>query len=133
MLELSYAQLGQFPLAITAATADAQVLAQRILGQLAPAGHGVTAGLALPLQFGPVFGIEPRLSSLYYQSKQVVGIATGDYRKDLRGVGIDAGLSATFRIAAPLYVGVGTDCFHLTQACNVLLYSAQIEYRFGRL
>jgi hypothetical protein len=132
MLELSYAQLGQFPLSIKTRSPDVGALAQRILGQLAPAGHGVTAGFALPLQFGSVFGIEPRLSALYYQSKQVVAVAAADYRNDLRGTGIDAGFSTTFRVAAPLYLGVGVDCFHMTQACNVLLYTAQIEYRFGR-
>jgi hypothetical protein len=132
MLELSYVQLGQFPLSIKATSADVAALAQRILGQLAPAGHGVTAGFALPLQFGSLFGIESRLSALYYQSKQVVEGGTADYRNDLRGMGLDAGLSTTFRVAAPLYVGVGADCLHMTQACNVLLYTAQIEYRFGQ-
>jgi hypothetical protein len=132
MLELSYAQLGQFPLSTKTTSADPGALAQRILGQLAPAGHGVTAGFALPIQFGSVFGIEPRLSALYYQSKQVVSFATADYRNDQRGFGLDAGFSTTFRIAAPLYVGVGLDCFHMTQACNVMTYTAQIEYRFMR-
>jgi hypothetical protein len=132
MLELSYAQLGQFPLSIKTTSADAGALAQRILGQLAPAGHGVTVGFALPLQFGSLFGIQPRLSALYYQSKQVVSVAAADYRNDLRGMGLDAGFSTTFRVAAPLYVGAGVDCFHMTQACNVLIYTAQIEYRFGR-
>jgi hypothetical protein len=131
MLELSYVQLGQFPLSVKTTSADVGGLAQRILGQLAPAGHGATAGFALPLQFGSLFGIEPRLSALYYQSKQVVEGGIADYRNDLRGVGLDAGLSTTFRVAAPLYVGVGADCLHMTQACNVLLYTAQIEYRFG--
>src|SRR3984885_12728647 len=131
MLELSYVQLGQFPLSVKTTSADVGGLAQRILGQLAPAGHGATAGFALPLQFGSLFGIEHRLSALYYQSKQVVEGGIADYRNDLRGVGLDAGLSTTFRVAAPLYVGVGADCLHMTQACNVLLYTAQIEYRFG--
>jgi hypothetical protein len=78
MLELSYVQLGQFPSSIKTTSADVAALAQRILGQLAPAGHGVTAGFALPLEFGSLFGIEPRPSALYYQSKQVVegGTAT---------------------------------------------------------
>jgi hypothetical protein len=133
MLELSYVQLGQFPSSIKTTSADVAALAQRILGQLAPAGHGVTAGFALPLEFGSLFGIEPRLSALYYQSKQVVEGGTADYRNDLRGMGLDAGLSTTFRVAAPLYVGVGADCLHMTQACNVLLYTAQIEYRFGHV
>lgn len=132
MLELGYAQLGQFPLSTKTISADAGPLAQRILGQLAPAGHGVTAGFALPLQFGSVVGIEPRLSALYYQSKQVVSLATEVYRNDLRGVGVDAGLSTTFRVTAPLYVGVGVDCFHMTQACNVMTYTAQVEFRFGQ-
>jgi hypothetical protein len=132
MLEVSYAQLGQFPLSIKTTSADVGALAQRILGQLAPAGHGVTAGFALPMQFGSMFGIEPRLSALYYQSKQVVAAATADYRNDLRGMGVDAGFSTTFRVAAPLYFGIGVDCFHMTQACNALIYSAQLEYRFGQ-
>jgi hypothetical protein len=132
MLELSYAQLGQFPLSTKTTSADNAALAQRILGQLAPAGHGVTAGFALPLQFGSVFGIEPRLSALYYQSKQVVALGTTEYRNDLRGVGLDAEFSATFHIAAPFYAGVGLDCFHMTQSCNVLVYTAQLEYRFGK-
>jgi hypothetical protein len=131
MLELSYAQLGRFPLSTQTNSADADALAQRILGQLAPAGHGVTAGFAWPMQFGPVFGIEPRLSALYYQSKQVVSLATEVYRNDLRGVGLDAGLSTTWRVAAHWYAGVGLDCFHMTQACNVMTYTAQIELRFG--
>ena len=132
MLELGYAQLGQFPFSTKTTSADAGPLAQRILGQLAPAGHGVTAGFAMPLQFGSVVGIEPRLSVLYYQSKQVVSLATDVYRNDLRGIGVDAGVSTTFRVAAPLYLGVGVDCFHMTQACNVMTYTAQIEFRFGQ-
>jgi hypothetical protein len=132
MLELSYAQLGQFPLSTKTTSAEPGALAQHILGQLAPAGHAVTAGFALPWQFGSVFGIEPRLSALYYQSKQVVALATTDYRNDLRGVGVDAGFSTTFHVAAPWYIGVGMDCFHMTQACNVLIYTAQVEFRFGQ-
>jgi hypothetical protein len=132
MLEASYTQLGQFPLSIKTSNTDVAALAQRVANALAPAGHGVTLGFALPLELVYNVDIVPRLSALAYQSKQSVSTAVATYRDDVRGVGVDAGLSLTARVAGPLNVGIGVDCLHLTQACNALLYTGQIEYRFGQ-
>jgi hypothetical protein len=130
MLELSYAEFGRFPLSVRTTTTDAAVLAQRAVRALQPAGHGVTAGFALPVELTALLSIEPRVSALFYESKQDLSTPTATYEDKEHGFGVDAGLSFAVRIAKPLSVGIGVDCVHMTQACNVLILSAQLEYRF---
>jgi hypothetical protein len=132
MLELSYAEFGRFPLSIRTTTPDVTALAQRAVRALQPAGQGVTAGLALPVDLNALFSIEPRVSALFYESKQELSTPTVTYEDKEHGFGVDAGLSFAVRVAKPLRIGIGVDCVHMTQACNVLMLSAQLEYRFLR-
>jgi len=67
-----------------------------------------------------------------YQSTQEVYTPVGTYSHDREGAGIDAGFAVLLRPTRSLYIGAGLDCFDIDGRCTVLLYSAEIEYHFGR-
>ena len=132
MVEVSYSQFGQFPLSVRTTTTDDTALAKRTVHALQPAGHGVTAGFTLPVELTSSLSIEPRVSALFYESTQELSTSAASYEDKEHGFGVDAGLTFGVRVAKPLHLGIGVDCMHMTQACNVLVVSAQLEYRFLR-
>jgi hypothetical protein len=132
-LELGFADLGAYPVGISTTTANIPQLAQTIIRNLSSAGRGLTLSLAAPLDITPRFAIEPRFGVLAYQSKQEVYTPLGTFSHDRESGGIDAGLALLLRPSSSIYVGAGVDCFDTGgNRCDVLLYSAEIEYHFGR-
>ena len=88
--------------------------------------------LAAPLDINPWFALEPRIGVFGYRSKQEVFTPIGTFSHDREGAGIDGGLVLLLRPTRSIYIGAGIDCFETDGRCNVLLYSAEIEYHFGR-
>jgi uncharacterized repeat protein (TIGR03803 family) len=130
-LELGFADLGRYPVAISTSSSDIAPLSQTIARKLWPAGQAVTLGLAAPLDVASWFAIEPRLGLLAFRSKQEVFTPLGTFSDDRTGGGLDAGLSLLVHPARAVYIGVGFDCFDLGGHASVFLYSAEITYHFG--
>jgi hypothetical protein len=132
-LEFGLADLGEYPVGIRTTSTNIPQLAQTIVRNLSPAGRGLTLNLAAPLDIASWFAVEPRLGLLGYQSKQEVFTPMGTFSHDREGGGFDAGLALLLRPTSSIYIGAGVDCFETGGSrCDVLLYSAQIEYHFGR-
>jgi uncharacterized repeat protein (TIGR03803 family) len=130
-LELGYADLGRYPVAISTSSAEIAALSQTIAHKLWSAGQALTLGLAAPLDVVPWFAIEPRLGLLAFRSKQEVFTPLGTFADDRTGGGADAGLSLLVHPMRSVYVGAGFDYFDLGGHGSVLLYSAEITYHFG--
>jgi hypothetical protein len=131
-LELGFADLGTYPVSISTTSANIPQLAQTIVRNLSPAGRALTLNIAAPLDLNPWFALEPRIGVFGYRSKQEVFTPMGTFSHDRDGGGVDAGLALLLRPTRSLYIGAGLDCFETGSRCNVLLYSAEIEYHFGR-
>ena len=132
-LELGLADLGEYPVGISTTSTNIPQLAQTIIRNLSSAGRAVTLNLAAPLNITSWFAIEPRIGALGFQSKQEVYTPQGTFSHDREGGGIDAGLALLLRPTRKLYVGAAVDCFDTGGSrCDVLLYSGEIEYHFGR-
>jgi hypothetical protein len=132
-LELGFADLGEYRVGIATTSTNIPQLAQTIIRNLSSAGVAVTLNLAAPLDINSWFAIEPRIGLLGFQSRQEVYTPLGTISHDRDGGGIDAGLALLLRPAPRIYVGAGVDCFDTGgNRCDVLLYSAEIEYHFGR-
>jgi hypothetical protein len=131
-LELGFADLGTYPVGISTAGTNIPQLAQTIVRNLAPAGRALTLNLAAPLDINPWFALEPRIGVFGYRSKQEVFTPIGTFSHNREGAGIDGGIALLLRPTRSTYVGAGIDCFETGGRCNVLLYSAEIEYHFGR-
>jgi hypothetical protein len=131
-LELGFADLGTYPVGISTTSTNIPQLAQTIVRNLAPAGRALTLNLAAPLDINPWFALEPRFGVFGYRSKQEVFTPIGTFSHDREGAGIDGGLVLLLRPTRSIYIGAGIDCFETDGRCNVLLYSAEIEYHFGR-
>lgn len=131
-LEIGYAQIGQFPLSMKASGTHVDAVAQALVDAAPAAGHGITFGFALPVDLTSRLSVEPHFAALAYQSKQSITTSDATLRHDSTGVGFDAGVAFSLRVAGPVYLGVGVDCFHEDRGCNALLLSGQVEYRFGR-
>jgi hypothetical protein len=132
-LELGFVDLGEYPVGISTTSTNIPQLAQTIVRNLSSAGRGLTLNLAAPLDLTSWFAIEPRFGILAYQSKQEVYSPLGTFSHDREGGGIDAGIVLLFRPISHVYFGAGVDCFDTGGSrCDVLLYSAEIEYHFGR-
>ncbi len=131
-LEVGFADLGTFPVRITTTSPNIPQLAQTTANKLSSAGRGFTAGLAAPIDLGSWFAIEPRLGLLAYQSTQKVYTSDGTFSQDRKGLGADAGIAALLRPTQWLSLGAGVDCFEIGGRCSVMLYSVELEYRFGR-
>jgi hypothetical protein len=130
-LELGFADLGRYPVAISTSSVDIAPLSQTIARKLWSAGQAVTLGLAAPLDMVSWFAIEPRLGVLAFRSKQEVFTPLGTFSDDRTGGGLDAGVSFLGHPARALYIGAGFDCFDLGGHASVFLYSAEITYHFG--
>lgn len=92
----------------------------------------MTLNLAAPLDINPWVALDPRIGLFGYHSKQELYTPIGTFSHDREGAGVDAGLALLLRPTRSAYIGAGIDCFDTGGRCNVLLYSAQIEYHFGR-
>jgi hypothetical protein len=132
-LELGFADLAEYPVGISTTSTNIPQLAQTIVRNLSSAGRAVTLNLAAPLDITSWFAIEPRFGVLAYQSKQEVFTPFGTFSHDREGGGVDAGLALLLRPTSRIYVGAGVDCFDTGgNRCDVLLFSGEIEYHFGR-
>jgi hypothetical protein len=131
-LELGVADLGMYPVGISTTSANIAQLAQTVVRKLSPAGRALTLNLAAPLDINGWLAFEPRVGLMGYQSTQEVYTPVGTYSHDREGAGIDAGFAVLLRPTRSLYIGAGLDCFDIDGRCTVLLYSAEIEYHFGR-
>jgi hypothetical protein len=132
-LELGLADLGEYPVGISTTSANIPQLAQTIIRNLSSAGRALTLNLAAPLNITSWFAVEPRIGALGFQSRQEVFTPQGTFSHDREGGGIDAGVALLLRPTRKLYVGAAVDCFDTGGSrCDVLLYSAEIEYHFGR-
>jgi hypothetical protein len=132
-LELGLADLGEYPVGISTTSTNIPQLAQTIIRNLSSAGRAVTLNLAAPLDITSWFAVEPRIGVLGFQSKQEVYTPQGSFSHDREGGGIDAGLALLLRPTRKFYIGAAVDCFDTGGSrCDVLLYSAEIEYHFGR-
>jgi len=130
-LELGFADLARYPVAISTSSSDIAALSQTIARKLWSAGQAVTLGLAAPLDVVSWFAIEPRLAVLAFRSKQEVFTPLGTFADDRTGGGADAGLSLLVHPMRSVYVGAGVDYFDLGGHGSILLYSAEITYHFG--
>jgi Beta-propeller repeat/OmpA-like transmembrane domain len=132
-LELGFADLGEYRVGISTTSTNIPQLSQTIIRNLSSAGQAVTLNLAAPLDINSWFAIEPRIGLLGFRSKQEVFTPLGTFAHDREGGGIDAGLALLLRPTSRIYVGAGVDCFDTGgNRCDVLLYSAELEYHFGR-
>jgi hypothetical protein len=132
-VELGFADLGEYHVGITTTSTNIPQLAQTIIRNLSSAGRALTLNLAAPLDLAPWFAIEPRIGVLGYQSTQEVYTPVGTFSHDREGGGIDAGLMLLLRPTPRIYAGAGVDCFDTGGSrCDVLLYSVEVEYHFGR-
>jgi len=131
-LELGVADLGMYPVGISTTSANIAQLAQTVVRKLSPAGRALTLNLAAPLDINGWLAFEPRVGLMGYQSTQEVYTPVGTYSHDREGAGIDAGFAVLLRPTRSMYIGAGLDCFDIDGRCTVLLYSAEIEYHFGR-
>jgi hypothetical protein len=131
-LELGFADLGVYHVGISTTSSNIPQLAQTIVRNLSPAGRALTLNLAAPLDINSWFAVEPRIGVMGYQSKQEVYAPLGTFSHDREGGGIDAGFAVLLRPTRSLSIGAGVDCFDTDSRCNVMLYSAEIEYHFGR-
>jgi uncharacterized repeat protein (TIGR03803 family) len=129
-VELSYVDLGRYPVAVSTTSSSIPALSQTIASKLWPAGQGGTVGLAAPLDLTPWIAIEPRLALLVYGSRQEVFTPLGTFADDRTGTGLDGGLSLLFHLTPRVYIGAGADCYDIGGRCTVLLYSAEVRYRF---
>ena len=130
-LELGFADLARYPVAISTSSSDIAALSQTIARKLWSAGQAVTLGLAAPLDVVSWLAIEPRLELLAFRSKQEVFTPLGTFADDRTGGGADAGLSLLVHPMRSVYLGAGVDYFDLGGHGSVLLYSAEITYHFG--
>jgi hypothetical protein len=130
-VELGFADLGIYPVGISTTSTNIAQLAETIARKLPPAGRGVTLGLAAPLDVSSWLAVEPRVGLLAFQSKQEVFTPGGTVSDDRKGAGLDAGLGLLLFPHGRWSAGAGLDCFAASGRCNVLLYSAVLEYRFG--
>lgn len=132
-LELGLADLGEYPVGISTTSTNIPQLAQTIIRNLSSAGRAVTLNLAAPLDINSWFAVEPRIGVLGFQSKQEVYTPQGNFSHDREGGGVDAGIALLLRPTPKVYVGAAVDCFDTGgNRCDVLMYSAEIEYHFGR-
>jgi Beta-propeller repeat len=132
-LELGLADLGEYPVGISTTSSNIPQLAQTIIRNLSSAGRALTLNLAAPLNITSWFAVEPRIGALGFQSRQEVYTPLGTFSHDREGGGIDAGLALLLRPMPKFYVGAAVDCFDTGGGrCDVLMYSAEIEYHFGR-
>jgi hypothetical protein len=131
-LELGFADLGVYHVGISTTSSNIPQLAQTVVRNLSPAGRALTLNLAAPLDIDPWFAVEPRVGVFGYQSKQEVYTPVGTFSQNRDGAGIDAGLALLLRPTPRIDAGVALDCFETFGRCGVLLYSAEIEYHFGR-
>jgi Beta-propeller repeat len=132
-LELGFVDLSEYPVGISTTSTNIPQLSQTIIRNLSSAGRALTLNLAAPLDITRWFAIEPRFGILAYQSKQEVYTPLGTFSHDREGGGIDAGLALLLRPTSSIYVGAGVDCFDTGgNRCDVLLYSAEVEFHFGR-
>ena len=129
--EIGFAQLGTYPVGISTQSTNIPPLAQTITHKLPPAGRGLTLDLAAPLNITSWLAVAPRLGLLAYQSKQEVFTPGGTVADDRKGAGLDAGLALLLFPHRHFSFGAGIDCFAASGRCNVLLYSAVLEYHFG--
>jgi hypothetical protein len=130
-VEIGFADLGTYPVGISTQTTNIPQLAGTITRKLPPAGRGLTLNLAAPLDVSSWLAFEPRLGLLAYQSKQEVFTPAGTVADDRKGAGLDAGLALMLFPHSRFSVGAGADCFAAGGRCNVMLYSAVLEYHFG--
>src|ERR1700722_14074924 len=106
-LELGFADLARYPVAIATSSSDIAALSQTIARKLWSAGQAVTLGLAAPLDVVSWFAVEPRLELLAFRSKQEVFTPLGTFTDDRTGGGADAGLSLLVHPMRSVYVGAG--------------------------
>jgi hypothetical protein len=130
-VEIGFADLGTYPVGIRTQSTNIPSLAQTITRKLPPAGRGLTLDLAAPLNIASWLAVAPRFGLFAYQSKQEVFTPTGTVADDRKGAGLDAGLALLLFPHSRFSVGAGVDCFAGSGRCNVLLYSAVLEYHFG--
>lgn len=80
---------------------------------------------------GRWFALEPHLGRLILQSRQQVWTPVGELSDNRHEVGLAAGLGPLIRPTRHLYLGGSVDCWGGGVHCDVLPYTAQIEYHFG--
>lgn len=132
-LEFGLVDLGEYPVGIATTSTNIPQLSQTIIRNLSSAGRALTLNLAAPLDITRWFAIEPRFGILGYQSKQEVFTPLGTFSHDREGAGIDAGLALLLRPTSSVYIGASVDCFDTGGGrCDILLYTAALEYHFGR-
>jgi hypothetical protein len=130
-LELGVADLGLYPVKISTYSNNIPQLAQSIVHDLSPAGRGLTLGVAAPFNLNAWLALQPRLAALAFESTQQLYAPSGTVAHERHGGGLDGGLMLLARPSSSLAFGVGVDCFDTSARCDVLLYSAELEYHFG--
>ena len=131
-IEAGFVDLGRYGVHEQSTGGDISKTAADTLHRLPPAGRGGTLGLAGLFDILPWLAVEPRAALLIYDSKQEVDTSAGRVSAHKSGAGFDAGGSLLLRLTPSVLAGVGYDCFHTQRGCDVQLFSAQVEYRFGR-
>jgi hypothetical protein len=74
--------------------------------------------------------------SLYQPTASSIVNTIGGGTGEIQSLNINShqfgGMAFSLRVAGAVYLGAGIDCFHEDHACNALLLTGQLEYRFGR-
>jgi hypothetical protein len=130
-LELGYVDLGRYPVAITTRSTQYSGVAQTALDTMRPAGRGATLGFGATVDLGRWFAVNPHVALLMLQSKQDITTPAGTFSDNRHDAGVAAGLALLFRPTRHLYLGGGVDCWGGGAHCDVLAYTADLEFHFG--
>jgi hypothetical protein len=131
-LEVGFVDLGSYDVHVTTNGSNLSQAAKAVIDNLQPAGRGGTLGVGAAVDLGQWFAIEPHAGLLVAKSRQEVWTTQENYTRDRTDAGVAAGVELLLRPTHSISVGGGVDCFGAGVRCNVLVYSAQLEYHFGK-
>jgi hypothetical protein len=130
-LELGYVDLGEYQVNVHTPALDADLAAHTTTARLRPAGRGATLQFAAPINLSRWIAIEPRAGLLVSQSKQEISTPAGTVSDNRHDAGFASGVTLLIRPTRSLYIGSGVDCFGTGSKCDVLMYTAEIQFHFG--
>ncbi len=131
-IEVGYVELGTYDVYGRTRAAQPGAVAQTLVTELRPSGHGGTLQLALDVPLGERFALSPRAGLLVSESRQEAWLGGVRYQHSRSNTGFAGGLTLRYRAAPALSVGLSADCFGPTGLrCDVVGYGLDLRYHFG--